>query len=53
MTVNAPPTVVAPLTFTSSPTNKLFSNLDVEANLAAPVNVEIPVIVAAAPTFKS
>ena len=30
MTVNAPPTVVAPLTFTSSPTNKLFSNLDIE-----------------------
>ena len=53
MTVNAPPTVVAPPTFRSSPIARLFSNLEVEANFAAPVNVEIPVIVAAAPTFKS
>ena len=53
MTVNAPPTVVAPPTFKSSPIARLFSNLEFDANLAAPVNVEIPVIVAAAPTFKS
>ena len=53
MTVNAPPTVVAPPTFRSSPIARLFSNLEFAANLAEPVNVEIPVIVAAAPTLRS